>query len=97
MKLGEAIKSIRLKAGLTPKEVYTRAQLTQGFYSGLEVGVNKPSLDTLQRISDAIGVPMFFVIFLATDRHSLKRKDRVWYDNLSPVLNALIDEITNTK
>jgi transcriptional regulator with XRE-family HTH domain len=94
MKLGEAIKSIRVKAGLTPKEVYTRAQLTQGFYSGLEVGVNKPSLDTLQRISDAVGVPVFFIMFCATDRRELTRKDRIWYDNLYPVIDALVAELT---
>lgn len=97
MNLGEAIKIVRIKAGLTQKEVYTRAQLTQGFYSGLETGMNKPSMDTLERICDALGLPMFLIIFLATDRRSLNRNDRAWFDNLSPVLDALIDEKTTNK
>lgn len=97
MNLGEAIKSIRIKAELSQKEVYTRAQLTQGFYSGVESGSCKPSLDTLQRIADAMRVPMFLIIFSATEKRNLSRKERIWYDNLLPVMNTLIDEMTTTK
>lgn len=97
MNYGEAIKSVRLKMGLTQEEVCNRAQLTQGFYSSVEHGNNVPGLGTLQRISDAFGLPMFFIIWIATERHSLSKKERVWYDNLSPVISAIMEELTTSK
>lgn len=92
MKLGKAIRTIRLKMGLTQDEVCSRASITQGFYSAIENGSNPPSIETLKRICDAFDIPLILIIWRATDRNELSKKERAWYDNLNPVIDAIIDE-----
>ena len=47
MEIGDKIKSIRKKMGLTQEELADRSELTKGFISQLERNLNSPSVDTL--------------------------------------------------
>lgn len=93
MNLGEAIKQIRIKLELTQEDVCNRAQVTQGFYSSIEKGNNKPSIQTLERICAAFNIPVFLLIWIATDRRELSKKYRCLYDNLSPSPTAIFEYI----
>lgn len=99
MKIGEAIRTVRIKLGLTQDEVSARAQLTQGFYSSIENGFSNPSLDALQRIASTFELPMFLLVWLAEDRKELTKKARNTYDELTPAsgLTPVIDEIIAKK
>jgi len=56
--LGEAIKSRRLKLGLTQEQLAEAADLHWTFVSGVERGVRNISIDNLYRISVALKLRM---------------------------------------
>lgn len=54
--VGVAVRTARTRAGLTMAELGSRAGVTQAFVSQLESGRSMPSLITLHRIAQALGV-----------------------------------------
>jgi transcriptional regulator with XRE-family HTH domain len=93
MNIGVGIKEVREKFELTQVEVCNRAGLTQGFYSSVETGVNKPSLDTLDKIAMALGVPVFVIVWLSTNERDIPKKHRIWYNFYHGQISEIIDEI----
>jgi transcriptional regulator with XRE-family HTH domain len=72
---GEVIQGSRLskrrkEMGLSLRDLAERTQLTASFLSQVERGVTNPSLTSLQRIAEALSVPLLF--FLADDQHKSK-------------------------
>ena len=55
MKIGEKIKRMRLRLGLTQEELADRTELTKGFISQLERDKTSPSIATLEDILEALG------------------------------------------
>lgn len=55
MNIGEKVKNLRLKMGLTQEELAERSDLTKGFISQLERGITSPSVDTMTHIVRALG------------------------------------------
>lgn len=55
MLIGEDIKNLRLKMGLTQEELAERSELTKGFISQVERDLTSPSIDTLADILEALG------------------------------------------
>ena len=62
MNLGAVLRKERKKNGLVMKAVADRAGISQGFLSQIENDVNSPSVDTLVKICEAIGVEPGHVI-----------------------------------
>ena len=56
MNLGTVVRDYRKKKNLTLKKVAAKAGISEGFLSQVENNVNSPSVETLMKISDAIGV-----------------------------------------
>ena len=52
--LAKSILTLRLKKGLTQKELATKMKTTQSVVSRLESGMAKPSLATLERLAEAL-------------------------------------------
>ena len=74
--IGQKIKRLRIKLGLTQEELADRTELTKGFISQLENDITSPSIATLMDILDALGtdISSFFndrsetrVVFSADD------------------------------
>lgn len=55
MNIGEKIKGLRLKYGLTQEELADRAELSKGFISQLERDLTSPSIATLTDILECLG------------------------------------------
>ena len=55
MEIGERIKNLRQKMGLTQEELAERSELTKGFISQLERDLASPSVDTLNDVLEALG------------------------------------------
>ena len=60
--IGARIRARRKETGLSLRELGRRTHLTAGFLSQLENGRGLPSLNSLQRISTALEVPMFYFL-----------------------------------
>ena len=54
-KIGQKIKNLRYKNGLTQEELAARCELTKGFISQLERGITAPSVSTLEDIVECLG------------------------------------------
>ena len=55
MEIGEKIKRLRVRLGLTQEELASRTELTKGFISQLERDITSPSIATLMDILEALG------------------------------------------
>jgi DNA-binding XRE family transcriptional regulator len=55
--LGERLRALRLAAGLTQAELARRTGIHRPNIARVEAGRHTPSLDTLNRLASAIGVP----------------------------------------
>ncbi|MGI6175736.1 MAG: helix-turn-helix domain-containing protein [Christensenellales bacterium] len=55
MGIGEKIKQLRLKRGLTQEELANRAELSKGFISQVERDLTSPSIATLMDILECLG------------------------------------------
>lgn len=55
MEIGERVKNLRQKMGLTQDELAQRSELTKGFISQLERDLASPSVDTLSDVLEALG------------------------------------------
>ena len=54
--IGEKIKELRIRNGLTQEELADRAELSKGFISQLERNLTSPSISTLEDILQCLGV-----------------------------------------
>ena len=55
MEIGQKIKQLRLRRGLTQDELAARTELSKGFISQLERDITSPSIATLVDILEALG------------------------------------------
>lgn len=76
MNIGEKIKRLRIKNGLTQEELANRCELTKGFISQVERDITSPSIATLVDILESLGTNLkdFFsdrsderIVFTADD------------------------------
>ena len=59
---GTTLKKIRTERGLSLREVARRTELTASFLSQVEHGISNVSLDSLQRIAEALEVPLMYFL-----------------------------------
>src|SRR5262245_33111572 len=62
MHLGNKLRRMRQARGLTAVELAQRARVTTGFISQLEHSQTVPSLHTLQRLGDVLGVSLTYFL-----------------------------------
>ena len=55
MDIGQKIRHLRMRKGLTLEELASRSELTKGFLSQLERNLTSPSIDSLNDILEALG------------------------------------------
>lgn len=70
MKVGEYIKKARLSAGITQTELAKRLNTTPQNISQYETGKRIPKLSTLEKLSEAIGIPLVSKIIHDPDIYS---------------------------
>ena|SRR5665648_84662 len=59
---GTTLKKLRKERGLSLREVARRTDLTASFLSQVEHGISNVSLDSLQRIAEAMVVPLMYFL-----------------------------------
>ncbi len=93
----------RTELGLSLRSLAEKTCLTASFLSQLERGVTNPSLKSLQKISDALGVPLLYFlsespsqspVVRAGKRSKLDLEDnRVSYELLTPDLTGSMEAL----
>jgi transcriptional regulator with XRE-family HTH domain len=104
LSVGERLRKRRTELGINLRELASRTDLTASFLSQVERGVTNPSLMSLRRIAEALGVQLMY--FLAENMTAkspvVRAKDRallrlgnseVTYELLSPDLHGKFEVI----
>lgn len=68
---GNVLKTARERAGMTQEELAFKADVDRTYVSRLENDRMSPTLDTLFRLADAIGVPAATLVARADRRRNL--------------------------
>ena len=71
MDYGKAIRIVRSTKGYTQTELGKRVGKDASYISRLESGNRDPSLATLESISEALAVPYYLLILLASEENDL--------------------------
>jgi transcriptional regulator with XRE-family HTH domain len=58
IEVGQQLKALRRSKGLTLQQLAAMTDLSRGFISQIEAGTANPSVGTLKKVADALGVPM---------------------------------------
>ncbi len=53
---GHRVRKVRLERGLSQEALAAKADIDRAFFSGIERGVENPSLFTIQAIADALEI-----------------------------------------
>ena len=101
--IGKRIHRRRVSLGLSLRELAKKTDLTASFISQLERGFTNASLNSLQKISDALNVPMLYFlaeppsgspIVRANNRPMIDLDDkRVAYELLTPDLTGQFEAV----
>lgn len=83
MNIGKAIKFCRVSKDISLEELQNLTNLSQSYLSLIENNKRKPTLDTIEKISNSLNVPIEILVYLASDKREL---------NLSPDIVKLFDE-----
>lgn len=62
IKFGQAIRDCRQRRGLSQESLADLAGISRGFLGEIERGEAVPSLETMQKLADALGERLSFVI-----------------------------------
>jgi transcriptional regulator with XRE-family HTH domain len=92
MKLGNAIKSVRTKNGLTQNELATRCEITQTYLSQIENNLKEPNMSTLKTISGHLNIPLPILFFLSMDEDDINPLKRDAFRMINGPVKSLIKE-----
>ena len=82
MQIGEKIKQLRVRTGLTQEELASRCDLSKGFISQVERDITSPSIATLIDILESLGTNLTeFFQDAATDSVTFKPEDAYTAEN----------------
>lgn len=91
MNYGKAIKIIRSAKGINQKELARLARLDPSYISLIEGNKRKPTLTTLEKISEELSVPVPLITLLSSDEGELSRFSGEQMENIGrELLDILI-------
>ncbi|NLL70755.1 MAG: cupin domain-containing protein [Epulopiscium sp.] len=89
MKIGEKIKQLRMKNGLTQEELANRAELSKGFISQVERDLTSPSIATLVDILECLGTNLKDFFNETVDEKIVFSKDDMFETENRDLLNNI--------
>ena len=90
MNLGLTIIALRKDAGLTQVALAGACGLSQTYMSQIEKNKKMPQIETLGKISNALGIPWQVLVFLALGQEDIPENKRDAYTLLFPSIRALL-------
>lgn len=93
MKIGNAIKELRLKQCLNQMDFASKTGITQGYLSQIERGHKKPSMELLEQIAEDLNTPLPIMFWFAVEESDIDKTKSEAYKMLKPSIDALIGSI----
>lgn len=88
MDLGQAIKTMRAKKGVSQKQLAAVAGISANALCGIEKGDTYPSKSTISAICDGLGIPVSCLLFASITDEDVPEKSRAVFNALKqPILD----------
>lgn len=93
MDLGQAIKILRQKQGLTQGQLAERCGMNDQTISDWETGKKWPPKGSLERVCEALGTPTSYLLISSIEENDIPEEKRVLYRALlEPLRNELLEK-----
>lgn len=93
MNIGQAIRVLRTKHGMTQAALAEKVGMSVNAVSSWELGKTQPPRDSIRRICDAFGVPEAYINLASVEEADFPEAKRVLYRaNLEPMMNELLED-----
>ncbi len=92
MNIGNAIKLCRTRKRMTQAVLAEKARISAPYLSQLEQGKRDPALSALERIANALGIPLNILFFLAAGRGEIEGMRPELAEKLSHLALLLLED-----
>lgn len=92
MNIGQAIKMCRTRRGASQSALAQQADCSVSYLSMLENNKRDPTLSTLNKIAQALRVPVGILFFLAAEGNELSGMDKTLQGDLARTALELLNE-----
>lgn len=93
MDVGQAIKTIRLKHGLTQTQLAERCSMSINTICMLETGKVFPPKSTVEKLCQAFGIPQSYLMLATIEENDIPEEKRVLYRALvEPLRDELLEK-----
>lgn len=92
MDTGQAIKTLRMKAGLTQEQLAEKCGMSISGISYLETGRSIPPKATIEKMCSVFGIPTSYFLLTSIEESDIPEEKRVLYRALlEPLRNELLE------
>ena len=96
MDVGQAIKTLRIKQGMTQSQLADRIGMSTNAVCSMETGRTYPPKSTVEKLCQAFGIPQAFFQMAAIEEGDFPEAKHVLYGAmLEPLRNELLSEDAN--
>lgn len=92
MKLGTAIKTVRIKNGLKQLELAKLCAITQTYLSQIENNLKEPNISTLKQIASQLNIPLPILFFLSIEENDVTPQKRNAFKMIDGPIKSMINE-----
>ena len=93
MNVGQAIKKLRLKAGMTQEQLALKVDMSANAISSLELGKTYPPKNTVEKLCEVFGISQALFQLSTIEEQDFPEEKRVLYRALlEPLRNELLDK-----
>lgn len=92
MDIGSTIKKLRKRKGIQQNELAERSGISQTYLSQIENGSRSATLETLEKVCEALNIPLSIISFLSLDVNSVNPNKRDAFTRIEPAIKAMVEE-----
>lgn len=98
MEIGNAIKALRTKKGISQKKLAELSDISANAMCSIEKGAAFPSKDTIDKICSALGVPVSYLLFFSITEEDIPSDKIIAFKALKePLESVLLSAIDSSK
>jgi transcriptional regulator with XRE-family HTH domain len=93
MNIGTAIKTIRKEKSISQKELAEKCDISVNALSQIEINSSFPQKSTINKICEALSIPVSYLLFFAIDDEDIPEDKRSHFNFLNkPIKDLLLEK-----
>jgi len=97
MDIGQIIKDVRKKQGVSQKKLALKCELSQAYLSQIETNQKEPNLSTLKVIAANLNIPLPILFFMSLEDNDISEQKREAFNVVSPAIKSMLNEFFSIK